>query len=199
MPRTRWVVALTLAALATAPACTASSEPDGEATATASPSPSPSPSIVINPRGIVVQNAALADSKKRVRMAVRDLKAVDLWWPLTRHLYKVKFGSRPGVVNIPEDGHLADAVLTAAFDEEAQGRLCDIVFFPNAIARDLANWRLYHSRGSVEEPPPTLRQYWGAIAAHELGHCFPGSPGEKVARSWEARALEALRQGRVGI
>jgi hypothetical protein len=105
--------------------------------------PSPSPSVVINPPGIVVENVAFGRSKQRVRVAIRDLEAAGLWERLTRHLYKVKFGSRLGVVNIPDDGHLADAVLTAAFDDRAQGRLCDVMFFPNAIERDLRRWRLY--------------------------------------------------------
>ena len=158
------------------------------------PAPSPSPSIVINPPGIVVENDALGPSKKRVRHVIRDLKAVDLWLPLTRHLYKVKFQSRLGAVAIPDDGHLADAILTAGFGKRAQGRLCDVMFFPNAIARDLDRWRLYYQQGAVIEPPPTLRQLWGAVAAHELGHCFPGGPGEKVARGWERKALAKLRE-----
>lgn len=175
-----------------ATACS-SAEPK-RAAATPSPSPSPSPSVVFNPRGIVVENAALAASARRVRWAIRDLKAVKLWRPLTKHLYKVKFGSRPGFVNIPDDGHLADAILTAGFGDGVQGRLCDVMFFPNAISRDLDRWQLYYAQGATTEPPPTLRQLWGAVTAHELGHCFPGGPGEKVAQKWEARALEKLRK-----
>ncbi len=189
--RRRILGALAVAAVVSC-GCTAS--PGSEAGARTSPTPSPSASPVINPPGIVVENAALGRSKQRVRLAVRDLKAVGLWERLTRHLYKVKFGSRLGVVNVPDDGHLADAVLTAAFDDHAQGRLCDVMFFPNAIERDLRRWHLYHSQGAIEDPPPTLRQYWAAVAAHELGHCFPGGPGEKVARAWEARALDGLRK-----
>lgn len=163
------------------------------ATPTPTPSPSPSPSIVINPPGIVVENIAQGKSEKRLRRAIRDLKEVDLWRPLTRHLYKVKFDSRLGAVSIPDDGHLADALLTAAFDEEAQGSLCDIMFFPNAIARDLDRWRLYYQQGATSHPPPTMRHMWAAVTAHELGHCLPGGPGEKVAQKWERRALRRLQ------
>ncbi len=174
------------------PACS-SKEAPAEASATTSPSPSPSPSAVINPPGVVVENEALGKSAERVRRAMRDLKAVNLWRPLTRHLYKVKFQSRLGAASVPDDGHLADAILTAGFGKTAQGRLCDIMFFPNAIARDLRRWRLYYRQGAAAEPAPTLRQLWGAVTAHELGHCFPGSPGEKVARKWERKALARLR------
>lgn len=171
-----------------------SQEGPPRAAPTVAPSPSPSPSIVINPPGVVIENEALGKSAWRIRQAMRDLKAVNLWRPLTKHLYKVKFQSRLGLVNIPDDGHLADAILTAGFGETAQGRLCDMMFFPNAIARDLDRWRAYYEQGALIDPPPTLRQLWGAVTAHELGHCFPGSPGEKFARRWERRALERLRE-----
>lgn len=186
MPRALLVaVALALAG------CAGGGEPGGTA-ATTAPTPAPSRSVVINPPGVRVENAALGRSKVRVRRAIRDLKAADLWKPLTRHLYRIKFGSRLGLVNVPEDGHLADAVLTAAFDRHAQGRLCDVMLFPNAIARDLERWRTYWARGALADPPPSLRAFWASIVAHELGHCFPGGPGEKVARSWERRALRAV-------
>jgi hypothetical protein len=184
-----------LALVLVAPACT-SEAPGATATATATPrpqpSPSPSASIVINPPGVVVENIAQGKSEKRVTRAIRDLKGVNLWLPLTRHLYKVKFDSRLGAASIPDDGHLADAILTAAFDEEAQGRLCDVMFFPNAIAQDLDRWRLYYQQGATSHPPPTLRHLWASVTAHELGHCFPGGPGEKFAQKWERRTLRRL-------
>ena len=150
--------------------------------------------MVINPPGVVVENAANGKSVARVKRAMRDLKAVNLWLPLTKHLYKIKFQSRLGAASIPEDGHLADAFLTAGFGERAQGRLCDIMFFPNAISRDLDRWRYYYSQGALAEAPPTLRQLWAAVTAHELGHCFPGGPGEKVAQRWEHKALARVRE-----
>lgn len=159
---------------------------------TATPSPTPSPTPVINPPGVVVENIAQGKSIERVRKSIADLKAVDLWFPLTRHLYKAKFDSRLGAANIPDDGHLADAILTAAFDEKAQGRLCDVMFFPNAIARDLDRWREYYAQGGIAHPAPSLRHMWTSVMAHELAHCLPGGPGEKVAQKWERRALLKL-------
>jgi hypothetical protein len=143
---------------------------------------------------VLVENAALGKSARRVRQAMRDLKDVNLWLPLTKHLYKIKFQSRLGLSNIPEDGHLADAFLTAGFGRKAQGRLCDVMCFPNAISQELDRWQLYYAQGAAIDPPPTLRQLWGSVTAHELGHCFPGQPGEKVARKWEAKALARLRE-----
>lgn len=175
-------------------ACSAA-EPRAAAPATTpAPSPSPSPSIVVNPPGIVVENIAQGKSRKRLRRAIRDLEAAGLWRPLTRHLYKVKLDSRLGAVSIPDDGHLADALLTVAFDENAQGSLCDVMFFPNAIARDLDRWRLYYEQGATSHPAPTMRHMWAAVTAHELAHCLPRGPGEKVARKWERRALLNLQK-----
>lgn len=178
-----------------APAC--SGEAPGATTTGAPPArrpaPSPSPSIVINPRGVVVENIAQGKSDERVARAIKDLKDVNLWLALTRHLYKVKFDSRLGAVNVPDDGHLADAILTAAFDDHAQGRLCDVMFFPNAIAQDLDRWRLYYEQGATSHPAPTLRELWASVMAHELGHCFPGGPGEKFARKWERRTLRRMQ------
>lgn len=176
-------------------ACAPDESPAATApTASPAPSPSPSPSIVTNPPGLIVENDALGASTRRIRRAMRDLKAVDLWRPLTKHLYKVKFQTRLGAVSVPDDGHLADAILTAGFGRRAQGLVCDLMFFPNAIARDLDRWRLYYQQGAVADPPPTLRQLWGAVTAHELGHCLPGGPGEKVAGKWELKALARLRE-----
>ncbi|HVL64406.1 MAG TPA: hypothetical protein VM573_04455, partial [Actinomycetota bacterium] len=40
--------------------------------------------------------------------------------------------------------------------------------------------------------PPTRRQFWAAILAHELAHCRPGQPGERFAYSWTGKAFDAL-------
>lgn len=190
MRRTR-VAAVVLAAVVCGACGESASGPGAERSE--APTPSPSPSVVINPPGLLLDNVAFGRSRRRVDRAVDDLKAIGSWRPLTRHLYKLKVASRLGLVNVPDDGRLADAVLTAAFDEEAQGRVCDVMFFPNAIAQDLDRWRLYWSQGAVDDPPPTMRQLWGSVLAHELAHCLPGNPGEKVAEGWEARALAKLR------
>ncbi len=194
LPSPRRGLPLLLAAALLVPACSEGSEAGSKVAASPSPSPSPSPSIVVNPPGVLVENAAFGRSRKRVRRAMRDLKAVNLWLPLTRHLYRIKFGSRLGAVNIPDDGHLADALLTGAIDEKAQGALCDIMYFPNAIGRDLDRWRYYYGQGATTDILPTLRQLWGAVTAHELAHCFPGRRGEKFAEKWEAKALARLRE-----
>ncbi|MFN2588799.1 MAG: hypothetical protein ABR613_11880 [Actinomycetota bacterium] len=170
------------------------STPQAAPAATPPPTPTPAPTPVINPPGVIVMNEAFGESRRKVEVAIADLKDVDLWLRLTKHLYKIKFGSRLGAANIPEDRHLADVHLTGVFDPEAQGRFCDIRFYPNAIKQDLERWRLYYSQGLKADPPPTPRQFWGAITAHELAHCFPGGRGEKFAERWERKALGRLRE-----
>lgn len=144
--------------------------------------------------GPKVENVALGASRARLDQAISDLRRVGLWDDLTRHLYRVKLASRLGRVNVPEDGHLADAVLTAVIDDDGQGALCDVMFFPTALRDDLARWRAYFSQGLLDEPPPPARHFWAAIVAHELAHCLGHGRGEEVAERWEARALTVLRR-----
>jgi hypothetical protein len=136
-----------------------------------------------------VENNAFGSSARFVRRAVRDLKRLDLWAPLTDNLYVIEIGSRLGRDDVPRDGHLADAYITGLVEEEGAGALCDIMFFPTAITDDLARWRTYHANGYLDAPPPSLRQFWAALLAHELGHCMEGPRGERVAEEWERRAL----------
>ncbi len=143
---------------------------------------------------MILTNAALGGSKRLVNTAIGDLKKVGLWRPLTNHLYSLKFATRLGRLNVPEDGHLADAYLTAAINGNEGGAACDVMFFPTAMADDLARWRTYHSQGLLADPAPTLRQFWGSIMAHELAHCLKHGRGEPTAERWEARALAALRE-----
>lgn len=146
--------------------------------------------------GLRLENRGLGATKTKIAQAIADLKAIGLWDDLTGHLYVLKIATRPGLEDIPADGHLADALLTAAVDEYGMGSACDIMFFPAAIARDLERWRGYFADGLVPDPPPTLRQYWASILAHELGHCLNWEGGEPFAERWEARALEALRRAK---
>jgi hypothetical protein len=139
--------------------------------------------------GVRVENNAFGSSARFVRRAVRDLKRLDLWGPLTDHLYAIEVGSRLGRDDVPRDGHLADAYITGLVEEQGAGALCDIMFFPTAITDDLARWRTYHANGYLEAPPPSLREFWAALLAHELGHCMEGPRGEHVAERWERRAL----------
>lgn len=166
----------------------------------AAPSPSetagdgePSERGITQPEGTTVQNVAHGKSKRTVATAVRDLKRVRLWKPLTKHLYVIKIGSRLGRSNVPDDGHLADAYLTAQIDDGVGGSLCDIMFFPTAMDDDLARWRTYNAQGLLDDPAPTRRQFWASILAHELAHCLNHGSGEGVAERWEARALKAVR------
>jgi hypothetical protein len=142
---------------------------------------------------LTVDNAAFGRSRSKVAQAVADLKKVGLWKKLTGHLYVVKFGSRLGSENVPEDGHLADAYLTAQIDGDVAGGRCDVMFFTTAIKQDLTRWVTYHAQGLLTEEPPSLRQFWASIMAHELAHCLRGANGEGVAQQWEERALKALR------
>lgn len=147
---------------------------------------------ITKPDELIVENVAFGRSKAHVRRAIRDLRQVGLWDRLTRHLYAVKFGSRNGRENVPDDGHLADVYLTARVDGEFGGSFCDVRFYPTAMTDDLDRWATYHAQGLMDAPP-SLRQFWGAIMVHELAHCMPGPKGEKAAGEWEERALVRLR------
>jgi hypothetical protein len=128
-----------------------------------------------------------------VRLAEHDLKRVGLWHRLADHLYEVRVSVRPGRSDIPSDGHLADAYPSAVARSGGFGSLCDIVFYPAAVAADLARWRRYYSQGRAGRPPANLRQYWGSVLAHELAHCLGNGKGERVADHWEGIARRRLR------
>lgn len=177
-------------------ACSDSSQPPAaKSTPQSSPSVEPEPAErgITQPDGLTVQNAAHGGSKRLVANAIADLKRENLWKPLTKHLYVIKIGSRLGRSNVPEDGHLADAYLTAQIDDGVGGSLCDIMFFATAMDDDLDRWRTYNAQGLLDDPAPTRRQFWGSILAHELAHCLDHGSDEAVAERWEAKALEALR------
>ena len=129
----------------------------------------------------------------RLRQAVKDLKAVGLWSRLTRHLFAVKLDSRGGLANVPEDQHLADAYYTGMLKQGTGGEVCDVMFFPAAVAKDLARWNDYYAAGLLAAVPPTVRQFYGSLVAHELAHCRRGPRDEDVARAWEDRAVAAFR------
>lgn len=135
---------------------------------------------------------AVGPAAARLRTAAIDLKDAGLWGRLTDHLYEIELDSRSGGANVPEDGHLADAYFTGTIDRRGGGPVCDVMFFPTAVAADLARWRDYYARGLVAEPPPSLRAFYGSLVAHELAHCRPGPRGEPVALAWEERARNAL-------
>lgn len=193
--RQRVPVALVLLIAMLMGACSERSTPEPAARPTAratTSSPGPEQRGITKPAGVIVENAAQPGTKKLVRQAIADLKEVGIWRRLTRHLYGAKFATRPGRSAVPPDGHLADAFLTAKVDGDVGGTYCDIMFFPVAMADDLTRWRRYHAQGLVAEPAPTTRQFWASIMAHELSHCMRKERGEKAARAWEKRALEAV-------
>jgi hypothetical protein len=128
--------------------------------------------------------------------AVRDLEGLGLWRRLTRHLFEVYLSAREGAVNVPDDGHLADALLTARPRGAEFGSRCDIRFYPAAMARDLRRQARFFEHGLLARPAPSPRRFWVAILAHELAHCLPHrNPlrrvGERVAHGWEERVLRA--------
>ena len=125
------------------------------------------------PRRVLVDNSARGRSRWLIARAVRDLKREGFWRPLTRHLYKIYLSTRDGTVNIPEDEHLADALLTADIDRKGSGTLCDIRFYPAAVSRDLVLQWVYFEEGRLSWRPPTLRWFWAAILAYEFVHCLP--------------------------
>ena len=135
---------------------------------------------------------AAAPTRALLETAIADLKAIDVWHRLTDHLYLIELDSRPGGANVPEDGHLADAYFTGYVDAGGGGAVCDVMFFPSAVAADLERWRDYYSQGLVAQEPPSLRVFYGSLLAHELAHCLRGPRGESVARAWEERARRAL-------
>lgn len=179
-------------------ACSGGQTPEAAGTSPSPPrtlaSHTPERRPIVTPKRLLIENDAFGRSRTRVAQAIKDLRKVGLWDRLTRRLYAVKFGSRIGEANIPDDGHLADAYLTARVDGDVGGAFCDIMFFPSAMIADLDRWETYYSQGLIAESPPTIRQFWAAIMAHELAHCFKGRNGEPIAMEWETRALSAVRE-----
>jgi hypothetical protein len=167
-------------------------QPDTKGAATPRPTASARRGIT-TPERLILTNAAFGRSSGRVDQAVADLKKVELWRKLTGHLYELKIGSRLGLESIPDDGHLADAYLTAKIDGDEGGSYCDIMFFPAAMAADLARWENYYRSDLLDDPPPSSRQFWASILGHELAHCQRGRNGEPAALKWEDRVLAAVR------
>jgi hypothetical protein len=189
-----WLTVLLLVGLMTA-ACSGSDPQPEVSDASMTPRPTASAKRgITTPKRLILTNSAFGRSRARVAVAIEDLKAVGYWSDLTGHLYELKIGSRLGLQNVPEDGHLADAYLTAKIDGDEGGSYCDIMFFPAAMSADLERWRNYHASGLLDDPAPSFRQFWAAILGHELAHCQRGRNGETAALKWEDRVLAAVRE-----
>ena len=136
--------------------------------------------------------------RKRVDKAVSDLKDLGFWRELTKHVVQVNVATRPGLERIPEDGHLADAIMNVQLEPRA-GYVCEIMIFSDALANDVTDQLGFYLDGRLSTPPPTLRQFWAVILAHEVGHCSPkGQKGEAHSTEWEQKVLAAFHTTRLG-
>ena len=117
-----------------------------------------------------------------------------MWDDLTGHLMSVRISSRLGRVNVPIDRHLADALLSVRVAARPGGE-CDIMLFPTAMRDDLDRYRTYVGRGLLDGPAPTFREFSASILGHELAHCLAHGrlTGERLARRWESKVLEAVQ------
>lgn len=152
-----------------------------------------------HPRRTPVRNLALTrPDRRKVGRAVGDLKALGFWRELTGHVESVIVATRPGVERIPVDGRLADSIMNVSIDRYP-GYVCDIVIFSEALRNDVARQAVYYSQGRLARPPPTVREFWVVLLAHELAHCSKrGQKGEAYPTIWERRVLDALGASRVG-
>ncbi len=152
-----------------------------------------------DPKVVHLENAALTEAdRRRVRRAVADLERLGFWRELTSHVASVTIATRPGPERVPPDGHLADAVMNVRLGRHP-GYTCDIMIFSQALEDDVANQTTYYSEGRLAAPPPTLRQFWAVILAHELAHCSKrGQRGEAYSTKWEQRVLDAFGASRIG-
>ena len=137
--------------------------------------------------------------RRNVRRAVRDLKGLKVWDDLTDHIDFIRISTRPGVERIPLDGHLADSLFTGLVRPGRDGSLCDVYMYSEAIARDVDNQQTLYAYGRLSAPPPTLRQFWAVVLAHEVAHCSQrGQQGELRSNRWERRVLDAYGVDRAG-
>ena len=150
------------------------------------------------PRKAKLTIAALGRGRMRSRQAVWDLKELGYWPRLTRHVTEVRISTRAGRGSMPKDGHLADAILNVQLGKRP-GYVCDVMIYSTALADDVGRQAGYYSAGTLRAPPPTLREFWAVILAHELAHCSErGQRGEVYSTKWERKVLAAYDSARLG-
>ena len=151
------------------------------------------------PEKVQVTNAARTEEdRRRVDRAVQDLRLLGFWPRLTKHVVAVTISTRPGEASIPKDGHLADAQRYVR-SKPTLDWACHVRIYSQALADDVDRQGVYYSEGRLASPPPTVRQFWAVIVAHEVGHCSPrGQRGEAYSTLWEERVLDAFGRGRLG-
>lgn len=195
-PPVRWVaVVAILTALAAAPACTSRPGLPPMTGPTGDPSPAPTEArrdASDGPPKVV--NAAGDASRAEITQAIRDLKTANVWAAVTPDdVDRIEIRSRDGVERVPDDKHLAEAQRVPYLVGERFAVDCLIVFFPDALRRDLVVQADGYDSGYLDSPPPSERQFWAAILAHELAHCLRWAGGEPFAEKWETRTLAALQ------
>lgn len=150
------------------------------------------------PRRAKLTITALGRDRLRSRRAVADLKKLGFWPRLTGKVTEVVISTRAGRGSMPKDGHLADAIRTVQVGKRP-GYVCDVMIYSTALADDVFRQAGYYSSGSIQAPPPTLREFWAMILAHELAHCSErGQRGEAYSTGWERRVLAAYGADRLG-
>jgi hypothetical protein len=151
-----------------------------------------------HPQKALLTNLALTkEDRKSVDRAVADLKELEFWRELTKHVVQVRVTTRDG--EAPEgDGRLADTAMNVQL-EPRPGFVCEIFIYSDALADDVSRQLGYYLDDRLATPPPTLRQFWAVILAHEVGHCSPkGQKGEAHSTEWEERVMDAFNTSRLG-
>lgn len=188
-------VASAAIAIAVAVACSPGSEPvarspspfEPEQVAHRPPTRLPEPRLDIAARG---------PGRAAIRTAIRDLKRIDVWKPLTRRLVILRIEVAGASTPAPADGHLADAALVPYVDPTGAGTYCRVRVWPSAVAADLGNQRRYYAEGRLDFVPPSGRVFWAAILGHELAHCLgrKALTPESAALEWEERVRLRLHE-----
>jgi hypothetical protein len=181
----RWATRAAASLLIVALACTGGREP------TAGPTPDETESPREAARSPEVTVLASGEHAGALKRSIAGLKAVGLWDRLTADIDKLRLGAN--LREVPQDRHLASSQVVTTTGPGFRVRACRIEFYPSAISEDLSRQEEYHASGGGP-PPPARVDFMVALLAHELAHCLPGQPGERIAGQWERRALERVER-----